>query len=93
MKVRDEVGGTLESSGMGKIGIGSVLIDMYLSEINISLHSMWDTGWTVRIGDEYNGYSDEVTLLDLTDVIHWIIDAVCKGYPNSKFAKKYSEVG
>jgi hypothetical protein len=32
---------------------------LYESETNIHISSFWDAGWTVRLGDELNGYFAE----------------------------------
>lgn len=36
------------------------ILDLYYEqELNVSIHSFWDAGWTVKIGDNMNGYELE----------------------------------
>lgn len=35
------------------------LRELYGREVNVSITSFWDAGWTVQIGDGWNGYRAE----------------------------------
>lgn len=39
--------------------IEQALKALYAEEINVQISSFWDGGWTVKIGDEMNGFSEE----------------------------------
>lgn len=44
----------------------------YKAEINIQISSFWDGGFTVKIGDEMNGYShEEAWIKEFSNVIKW----------------------
>jgi hypothetical protein len=64
----------------------SILTELYKHEINCSINSEWDAGWTIRLGDEMNGYKEsiyiegeEVNLIGST-----LIAMVGKQYPHIK---------
>jgi hypothetical protein len=42
-----------------KRSLETVLRELYAHEINIEIAGFYDSGWTVRIGDEMNGYRAE----------------------------------
>ncbi len=69
-----------------------ILLDLYDSEINISIVSFWDDGYTVKLGDELNGFRGEFNVNE--DIIYlpeMIKVKAIELYPNSEFAKKYKE--
>lgn len=37
----------------------TILRELYAREINVSISSFWDAGYTVRLGDDMNGYRAE----------------------------------
>lgn len=45
-----------------------VLQAFYKAEQNVELSSFWDGGWTVKIGDESNGFKSENTFATLEEV-------------------------
>jgi len=57
--------------------------DLYDSEINVSLSWFWDAGFTVKIGDEVNGFVAQTTVETLLEVQDWLIETVKELYPGS----------
>jgi hypothetical protein len=57
--------------------------DLYDSEINVSLSWFWDAGFTVKIGDEVNGFVAQTTVQNLLEVQDWLIETVKELYPES----------
>lgn len=55
---------------------------LYENEINCSIHSFWDGGFTVRIGDELNGWKDEMSFdaKDLQSAAVWLTRAANRLY-------------
>jgi hypothetical protein len=47
---------------------------LYETETNINISSFWDSGWTVKLGDELNGYVAERTFHndELGELANWI---------------------
>lgn len=72
-----------------------VLVDLYDSEINYAMTTFWDGGLSIKLGDESNGFRDEMCFAypthqqDWVRGIEWLKKAAMKHYPDSDFAKKY----
>ena len=65
---------------------------LYDSEINFSIKCQWDGGWLVRLGDDDNGWSDEVRIappLTFDIALCKLAEMAVKAYPNSVFARSY----
>lgn len=45
----------------------------YDSEQNIELSCFWDAGWTIKIGDSYNGFKHDDTHLNLEDIKEFLL--------------------
>jgi hypothetical protein len=47
---------------------------LYETETNLNISSFWDSGWTVKLGDELNGYVAERTFHndELGELANWI---------------------
>jgi hypothetical protein len=60
---------------------------LYVSEINVSVTSFWDDGWTVKLGDEMNGFKAQEHCANdgLSDAALWPIEQAKKHYPDSDF--------
>lgn len=43
------------------MNLARVMQRLYDSEINVSISSMWDGGWDVKLGDEMNGFVAEAS--------------------------------
>lgn len=56
------------------------------SEINFSLSSFWDGGWTVKLGDEMNGFREEASIQDYWDALKWLDEKAREHYPESLYA-------
>ena len=69
----------------------SVLQDLYHSEINFSVSTFWDEGFTVRLGDEMNGYVAETTVNRWGQVEPWLTHEAIKHFPKSLFAEMYCD--
>ncbi len=67
------------------------LQELYNSEINWSIECFWDRGFTVKLGDEQNGFESEDLYRTLTEAIRWLADEAIKYYPNSGFAKDWKD--
>jgi len=64
------------------------LTKIYESEINFSICTFWDGGYTVRLGDDINGFIDKSMCNDtFRDAVEELITMVLKNYPNSTYAK------
>lgn len=66
-----------------------LLNKLYNSEINVSISSFYDGGFTCKIGDEMNGFKAETTSTDLDEIETWLKDKAIELYPNSKFATNF----
>lgn len=69
----------------------SVLEDMYMSELNFTLSTFWDSGYTVELGDELNGFKEKSEMLcSFKEVACELIRMIKKHFPESDFSKKYT---
>lgn len=68
-----------------------LLQQLYNSEINVSLSSFYDGGFTCKIGDEMNGFKSEKTSTDLDEIEIWLKNTAIELYPESKFAIENSK--
>lgn len=67
------------------------LQELYNSEINFSIKTMWDAGFTVGIGDDYNGYGlTEATYPTLIEAVTYLTALATKMYPDSAFANRHT---
>ncbi len=57
------------------------------SEINFSLSCFWDNQWTVKIGDEMNGFKAEGNCFSFSESLAWLDTTARRLYPNSGYAK------
>lgn len=73
--------------------LGIVLGALYLSEINCSIASFFDSGWTAKIGDSINGFKAENSMLYSTvEVAEWLTAEVCRLLPESDFAQNKDDL-
>jgi len=56
--------------------ISEALAWAYSLEVNVRIHSFWDSGWCVWIGDDVNGYWAYSNRMDLEDVADEIVRLV-----------------
>ena len=69
-----------------------ILNDLHDSEINFHLSCFFDGGFTVKIGDEMNGFAFSGTASRVEDAVEWLRIRAMEHYPDSLFAKTYREV-
>ena len=68
------------------------MTQIYESEINFSICTFWDGGYTVRLGDYINGFIDSSGYVEtLKDAVEDLITMTLKHYPNSTYAKWYKQ--
>lgn len=61
---------------------------IYDSEINFTIETFWDGGYTVKLGDTVNGFIDKAECeVSFSDAIEVLINMILKHYPNSTYAK------
>ena len=65
-----------------------VMTKLYESEINCSISAFWDGGWTVKLGDEMNGFEAEANFdgTKLSDAADWLDQQARERYPTSLYA-------
>jgi hypothetical protein len=63
--------------------------ELYDSEINFSVSCFWDGGFTVKLGDDMNGWKAETNVDDWRAVNTWLRAEAVKAYPGSAFEKKW----
>jgi len=60
------------------------------SEINYNIQYFYDAGFTVKLGDELNGFTATSPLCDdFQEVADWLVEQVKIKYPDSDFAKAW----
>lgn len=65
---------------------------LYDSEINFSICCFWDDGFTVKLGDDMNGFCAETQVRTFADALTWLDQEARKQYPTSLYATgKYPE--
>lgn len=69
----------------------SILQDLYDSEINVSISTMWDGGYDLKLGDEMNGFDAEGNVDRWGDVEPWFRENAIRCYPDSLFARMYRD--
>lgn len=69
----------------------SVMQDLYSSEINFSISTMWDGGFDVQLGDVMNGFVAETNVNRFGMVEPWLTAAAIEHFPDSLFAKMYQD--
>lgn len=64
----------------------SILQEMYDSEINFSISCFWDSGFTVKLGDDYNWYKAETVVYGWNNAKDWLHNKVLLHYPDSDYS-------
>jgi hypothetical protein len=65
---------------------------LYDSEINFSISCAFDGGWLIRLGDDDNGWEDEMRVappLKFEDALQRLKLLAIGSYPDSDFAKRF----
>jgi hypothetical protein len=60
---------------------GDVLQSLYDREINYSISTFFDEGFTVALGDEMNGFKAQATVDTLDDAIQWLQEQAAIHFP------------
>ena len=71
------------------MSIKEIASDLYSSEINFTISTFWDAGYTVKLGDKLNGYSVQRSADTLEEAFEILKEMALIDYPDSEFAKKY----
>lgn len=69
----------------------SVIQDLYNSEINFAVSTMWDGGFEVQIGDQVSGFKAKATFWHWGQVEQWLTAEAIKHWPMSDFAMIYRD--
>lgn len=56
------------------------------SEINFSLACFFDGAWTVKLGDDMNGFIAEKTVGSCAEAIEWLGQEARRTFPDSLYA-------
>lgn len=59
---------------------------LYDSEINFSISCFWDGGFTVKIGDDINGFKADEQVGTYGQALEWLDRKVRQRYPESLYA-------
>ena len=65
-----------------------MLAEVYDSEINWAMESFWDGGYTVKLGDEMNGFKEEWQADTIAHALWRLPGAIERHYPESDFVKR-----
>ena len=66
--------------------LGAVIQALYKSEINCSVSTFWDGGFTVKLGDEMNGFVAEMECRTATETAEFLDRAAREHFPYSAYA-------
>jgi hypothetical protein len=66
-----------------------ILQGLYDSEIDVSVESLYDLGFTVKIGDKLNGFMAEQQCLTWAEAEEWLRATALTLFPESAFARRY----
>jgi hypothetical protein len=64
---------------------------LYDSEINFSISCFWDGGFTVKLGDEMNGFVARETVGTYDEALAWLELTADEHYPTLNGSKTPSE--
>jgi hypothetical protein len=73
--------------------LGTVIDALYESEINCSIACFWDNGFTVKLGDEMNGFVAEKDCRTSSEAAMFLDNAAHQHYPDSTYALGRDEWG
>jgi hypothetical protein len=66
---------------------------IYDSEINAEIRWFWDGGFTVRLGDQMNGFLAEEDENSVAEIRPWLQEAIVRFYPDSDYAQSLEPAG
>ena len=67
------------------MNLESVIQKLYDSEINCLISSFWQCGFTVKIGDDMNGFAAETEVETVQEATDWLDAKARELYPNSAY--------
>jgi len=71
--------------------LSTVLRELYESELNCSIRSAWHSGWTVKLGDDLNGFVAKGTFGKVEEVAEFLHATALAHFPTSHYAKRHSK--
>jgi hypothetical protein len=57
------------------------------SEVNFTISTLWDCGFSWQLGDELNGYVADGCAASFDEAVAEIAQAALEHFPNSQFAR------
>jgi hypothetical protein len=69
--------------------LDTVIRELYDSEINATISWVWDGGFDLAIGDQYNGIREAGNVDTTEEAAHWFVEHGKRLWPNSQFAKSF----
>lgn len=69
----------------------SVMQKLHDSEINSSISSFFDGAWTVKVGDELNGWVAEELVSSFEEAEQWLDRKARELYPESAYSLGWTE--
>ena len=67
------------------VRVYSVPVKLYKSEINFLVHTFWDAGFDVKLGDQMNGFKASSCCGTWLDACEWLAERACEHFPESNF--------
>ena len=64
-----------------------VIDNLYRSEINISITTLWDGRYDVKLGDNMNGFKAEGNVDEFINCAQWLKIKAKEHFPTSAFTK------
>ena len=61
---------------------------MHKNEMNFSIEAFYDGGFTVRLGDDMNGFKDSANAGDFGEIPRMLLAMCKKHYPNTDWDQK-----
>jgi hypothetical protein len=65
--------------------VGAKLQALYDAEVNYRLSTFWDGGFTVRLGDDLDGWQPERNFPTLEDAVDWLLSEAGIALPIDTF--------
>lgn len=65
----------------------TILERLYESEINASISTFYDAGYTAKLGDDLNGITVQTTRPTYAEAERWLEEQATELYPNSLFVR------
>jgi hypothetical protein len=69
--------------------LGDIITALHDSEINGAVAWVYDDMWTVKLGDEHNGFLAEAVVNSAQEAAEWLRANAARRYPHSEFARLY----